>query len=552
MTVMKGSQAIMEILRREGVEYVFGIPGATEVLFMDALEDCPDIKYILGLHEVIAMGMAEGYSRISGKVGVVNLHTCAGVAAAMPLLFNAFLGEVPLVVTAGQQDSRLFMQEPALSGDLVGMAKRFSKWSTEVIYAEDIPLAMRRAFKIAAQPPAGPVFVSLPQNIMSNDLNFAYTSSVRSFTHVRPDSDAVKKAAELIGKAQKPTIILETGVVTHQAVPEAVKLAELIGARVYQPWMADVNFPTAHPLHMGDFDLFNPSIKEIIRSTDVLIVIAAQLFRPTVYSRESLLSDKTKIVQIDNNSWEMAKNYAVDAGILGHIKMSLAELNGALEKGMSPQAREAAEARAAEIAAEKEATTAALREKAEREKDQVPVSVPWLMQQLKDSLKPDTIVMDDCWSCSPTLRRTLDATEPTSYQRTRRGGSIGWGMSGALGAKLAAPDRPVVLLTGDGSAMWANQSLWTAAHYNIGVTYVICANASYTQVKLMKNMLLGEKAKGRTLGMELDEPRIDFCKMAQAMGVPGRKVERPEQLREAFDSAFESGKPNLIEVYLGK
>ncbi|MBA7692916.1 Benzoylformate decarboxylase [subsurface metagenome] len=166
MAVMTGSEAIMELFRQEGVEYVFGIPGATEVVFMDALEDHPEIKYILGLHEVVALGMAKGYSRISGKVGVVNLHTWAGLAASTPMLLNAYLGGVPLVVTAGQQDTRLLMQEPDLSGNLVSLASQFTKWSTEVSYAADIPLAIQRAFKVATQPPTGK-FLAICQRSLS-------------------------------------------------------------------------------------------------------------------------------------------------------------------------------------------------------------------------------------------------------------------------------------------------------------------------------------------------------------------------------------------------
>ena len=216
---------------------------------------------------------------------------------------------------------------------------------------------------------------------------------------------------------------------------------------------------------------------------------------------------------------------------------------------MSGGAREAAKSRAQEIAKEKERMTEAFLKKAQQERDNVPISVSRLMQELRDSLKPGTLVVDDCWSCSSTLRRSIDFREPKSFQRTC-GGSIGWGMSGSLGAKLASPNRPVVAVIGDGSAMWSIQSLWTAAHYDIPVTYVICANASYSQVKMMKTLMMGEKAKGRYLGMDLDQPRIDFRQLAQSMGVRGQKVERPEQLREALRSTLELGKPALVEVYV--
>ncbi|MBA7516781.1 Benzoylformate decarboxylase [subsurface metagenome] len=551
MTVITGKEAIMELFRQEGVEYVFGIPGATEVVFMDALEDHPEIKYILGLHEVVALGMAEGYSRISGKVGVVNLHTWAGLAASTPMLLNAHLGGVPLVVTAGQQDTRLLMQEPDLAGNLVGLASQFTKWSTEVSHAADIPVAMRRAFKVAAQSPTGPVFVSLPQNLLDQSLDFENLPTTPAFARLRPDQEAINRAVELLIKAQTPLMIVGRGITKDEALSEIVKLAELIGAPVYHQWMGEVNFPTSHPQYLGDLDVLSSSTREMLRSVDALVVAGAPLFRHPFYLPEPLLTTNTKIIQIDNDPWQIAKNFPVAAGLVGNIKMSLTQLNEALENRMPEPARQAAKTRAKDIAQEKETMAKAFLEEAWQEKDQVPISASRLMQELKGAVKPDTIVVDDCWSPSGTLRRSLDFDEPMSYQRAA-GGSIGWGVSGCLGAKLAAPDRPVVAVIGDGCAMWAIQSLWTAAHYNIPVTYLVCANASYEQVKIMKHLLMGEKAKGRYLGMELDEPRIDFCQLAQGMGIPGQKVEQPEELRKALKSALESDRPNLVEVYIAR
>jgi len=546
---MTGSEALMELFVNEGVQYIFGIPGATEVLFMDVLEDHPEITYILGLHEVVALGMAEGYARTSNQVAVVNLHTGAGVAAAMPMLFNARLNRAPLLVTAGQQDTRLLMQEPALAADLVGMARPLTKWSTEVLYAVDIPLAIQRAFKVAAHSPAGPVFVSLPQDVLDQNIDFEYSPRGPCLTRLRPDREAISRAVELLLTARTPAIIVESGIAKSGALAEAVELAELIGAPVYDPWMADVNFPVSHPQYLGDLNLTTPQTREMLKAVDVLIAVGVPLFRQPLYFSKPLLSTNTKVVQIHDDPWEIGKNFPIAAGIEGDIKMSLAELNDALRKGMPAKAREAAENRAQQIAKEKKEITEAFVEKARQEKDHVPIAPSRLMQELRDSLKLGTVIVDDCWSCSSILRRTIDFKEPQSFQRTR-GGSIGWGMPGSLGVKLACPERPVVAVVGDGSAMWSIQSLWTAAHYDIPVTFLICANASYSQVKLMKNLLMGEKAKGRYLGMDLNEPRIDFCQLAQAMGVHGQTVERPEQLREVLDSALGLGKPAVVEVLI--
>jgi benzoylformate decarboxylase len=549
MTLMTGSEALMRLLHHEGVEYVFGIPGATEVLFMDALEDHPEVRFILGLHEVVTVGTAEGYARTSGKVGVVNLHTAAGLAAAMPMIFNARLNRAPLLLIGGQQDSRLLMQEPALTGDLVSMARPVTKWSAEVSHAADIPLVIQRALRVASHPPAGPVFVSLPQNVLAQEVDFNYIPRGPLSTRLRPDPKALMEAAAQLLSAKRPAILVGIGVAQSDALAEAVALSELIGAPVFDPWMSEVNFPTSHPHYLGDLNLASAQTRDILKSFDVLAVIGVQLFSQPIYFTEPLLGTLTQVIQIDNDSWEVGKNFPVAAGMEGDIKASLAELCDSLRRTLSAEGREGARQRSEGIARERQKGSEAFLEKARQERERIPISVTRLMQELRESLQPGTRIVDDCWSCSPVLRRSIDFTEAKSYQRIRDG-SIGWGMPGALGVKLASPDRPVVAVVGDGSAMWSIQSLWTAARYQIPVTYVVCANASYCQVKVMKNFLMGEQAKSRYLGMDLDNPRIDLAGMAQAMGVYSQKVEDPGQLRGALRSALESGKPALVEVII--
>ena len=547
---MTGRQALVEIFRREGVEYIFGIPGATEVLFMDALEDCPDIKYVLGLHEVVVAGMAEGYTRASGKVGVLNLHTGTGLSAALPMLSNAYQGGVPLLITAGQQDTRLHAYEPALIGQLVRLARPFTKWATEIIHTEDIPTVFRRAFKVATHPPTGPVFVSLPQNVMESSLDYEYRKGAPSHTRLHPDPESIEVAADLLSRAQNPAIIVEDGVAKGEALAEVVEFAELLGARVYEWWMSDVNFPLDHALHGGDLNLGSLSTREILAKVDVLVAIGTELFSQPIYLEKPLLSPTTQIIHIDNNPWQIGKNFPVASGIEGDIKVAVADLTSALRKKMTARGQEAAKTRARTIGEEKRKADTAFADMALQEKDTLPISATRLMQEIKANLIPGTRVVDDCWSCSAVLRRTLGFSEAKSYFRARGGGSIGWGLPGALGVKLASPDRPVVCVSGDGSALWSIQSLWTAAHYNIPVTFVICANACYQQVRNMKALLMGEKAKGRYLGTKLFPPQNDFCKIAEGMGVPAQRVEKPEQLKVALQQAFSSDEPNLVEVYI--
>ena len=353
---------------------------------MDALEKRPDIKFILGLNEAIVVAMAEGYARIMGEAGVINLHTHTGLAAAMGMLDNANRGRVPLIVTAGQQQTDLLIQEPPLSGEMVRMAGPVTKWSTEVHNAADIPVTIQRAFKTALQPPAGPVFISLPYDVLNQSLDFEYTTDMQVYNQVRPEKAAIIKAAELLAKAKTPIIVVETGVTRNNALSEVVKLAELIGARVYQSWMSDVNFPVSHDQYLGDLHLMGPKGKQILQTADILVLVGSPL-----WGKMPLLAKNTRLVQIDDDPSEIGRNFPVACGMPGSIKASLTELTDALHMSMSKSEKEEALTRVKIIVREKEAITSALRKKADQERDNVPIAVSRLMQDLKDSLEPGNL-----------------------------------------------------------------------------------------------------------------------------------------------------------------
>jgi benzoylformate decarboxylase len=551
MARMTGKEALIELLRHEGVKYVFGIPGATEVLFMDALEKAPDIRYILSLHEVVCAGMAEGYSRASGKVGFLNLHTGPGVAAALPMLYNAQLGGVPLVVTSGQNDTRLLQYDPHLSGDIVGMAKIYTKWCTEIVYAEDIPTTLQRAFKMALQPPTGPVLVSIPQNVLGQDVDFQYKPNTVVYPRLRPDKAALDSALKILQEAKRPVLLVESGVERWGALEEVVRFAELTGSRVYQSWMSDVNFPVTHPQYLGDLDPTSPPARGVFKEMDVLIGVGCSLFAQGFFNPEPILPPNARIIQIDENPWEIGKNFPVDCGIQGDIKSVLAELNELMERGMPPKGREEARGRAKEIAQEKSTLEHQLKIQIENERNRVPISISRLMTEIREAMTPDTVIVDECWSSSGMLRQILDLTKSKTFFRSRKGGSIGWGLPGALGVKLGLPNKQVVAVVGDGGASWSIQSLWTAARYHIPVTFVITNNATYRQVKLVRKMVLGEyPLNEKHEGMELDEPVLNFSMLAQSMGVKGESVQDPGDLGRALRAAFHSDEPRLVEVFV--
>ena len=555
MTTTTGKQALAEILQREGVEYVFGIPGATEIQFMDALEGAPDIQYILGLQEIVCAGMAEGYARATGKPGFLNLHTASGLAAATPMLYNAELGGVPLVITAGQNDTRLLQYDPHLSGDILGIAKPHTKWCTELVHAADIPVVMQRAFKMAMQPPTGPVLVSLPQDVLTQTLHFEHAPNTVVYPRMRPDTAAVARAVEILAGAERPLIIVESGVARSDAVEEVVRLAEVIGARVYQNWMSDVNFPADHPQYLGDLEPVSWSAEALIKETDVLIGIGCSLFATAFFDPEAPSLAHAAIVHIDDDPWEIGKNFPTACGIQGDIKTVVAELATALEAALaakSAEARDRVSRRITSIADEKAAEVAALRAQWAKQHDATPISVSRLMSEVAAVITPDTVIVDDCWSSSATLRQMVAPSRPKSYFRSRKGGSIGWGLPGALGVKLGMPEKEVIAVVGDGSAAWSMQSLWTAARYKIPVTYVVTNNATYGQVKIVRKLVLGDyPLTEKHEGMELDQPVMDFSLLAKSLGVEGERVTAPDEIASALKRAVGSGEPRLVEVVTG-
>ncbi|MCE5253314.1 MAG: thiamine pyrophosphate-binding protein [Actinomycetia bacterium] len=550
MTKTMGKQALAELLREEGVEYVFGIPGATEIQFMDGLERCLDIRYMLGLHEVVCVGMAEGYARVTGKPGVLNLHTATGMAAASPLLYNARNGRVPLVVTCGQNDSRLLQRDPQLTGDIVGIGRIHAKWSEEIARARDIPTVIRRAFKLATQPPMGPVVVSIPQNLLQEELDFSPAGRASVCRAVRPDASGVEHAVELLITARAPVLIVESGVTRADALDEVVHLAELVGAPVYQPWMADVNFPVTHPQYLGDLDPSGSRAAEVLSQADLLIGIGCPLFAEGFVNAACPVPPATKIIHIDDDPWEIGKNLPTECGLQGDIKATVRQISSALETALASDARERAAQRAAKIRAQKAAMEAAWQAETATGYDASPISIGRLMAELRNIVNDRTVIVDECWSASAALRATLPLERPLSYLRARGGGSIGEGLPVALGVKLGRPDKQVVAVVGDGSAAWSMQTLWTAAHYRIPVTYVIMNNGTYRQVKIVRRAVLGVQGPldEKHVGMDIDEPVIDFSGLARSLGVEGRRVSDPDQVGDALRSAIASEQPRVVEV----
>ena len=551
MSNISGCRAFLNILQQEGVQYIFGNPGSTELPLMDALMGQKEIGYFLALHEGVAISMADGYAIASGKLAAVNVHTTPGIGNSMGMLYNAYKANAPLLVTAGQHDQSFLLAEPILFSDLPDVPKPFVKWSYEIRRLADLPLAVHRGAKVAASPPMGPVFLSLPVDVLKAEGEVDLGGPTRIDLQLRPSIAAVEAAAEMLAKAKNPVIIAGDAVARGDAHAELARVAELLGGPVYQQTVSGTcNFPASHPLSLGTLPRLQKVTRAALRDADVLFAVGSDLMTMSLPSELDPLPPGLSIIHLHLDPWELGKNYPAKIAILSDPKVTLPELEKALVERMSPTQRQEARLRLDKIRQKKERDLSALKEKAKEEMGRTPITSLAFIETICSSLPANAVVVDETISSGRALRTLFRGDDPKSYFGMR-GGGIGWGLPAALGVKVALEDRPVVALIGDGSAMYSYQGLWTAAHYGLAVTFVICNNTGYRILKERTHALAGFSAKtGSYLGMDLERPGIDFVGLARALGVPGERCEKIQEVKAALARAMDHRGPVLIDVQL--
>ena len=549
---MTGRRALIETLRAEGMKYIFGNPGTSESPIMDALEGYPDIRYLLATQEGVAMGMADAYARASGAPSFVNLHIETGLANGISLLHNANAGGTPLVLTAGNKDTRELAHGRS---DLSEMARQFTKWSVEVTDPEAVPIVLQRAFNEAKTPPTGPVFVSFAANALDGEADVDIVPSARGYHRGAPDDRAVEEAVRLLTEAENPVMLVGDRVSQSGATAAAVRVAELLGARVYAPSYSEMNFPTSHPQFVDKVRLGYRGTADLLSEADVVLAVGALASGYYMLSEPTLryLGPQTRLVHVDQDASGVGSTQRTDVGIVADPRTALQAITHALESSMSGSAREAAKSRAVAAAEAKEAARSDWERHLRARWDAEPMSAERMMTEIATALPPGTIVVDDAVTSSAALYSSISFDEPGSVYGGR-GGALGWGMGGAMGVKLAHPDRPVVAVVGDGSAMMTVQGLWTAAVENIPVVYVICNNGAYRVLKVnmdyYKSHVLEDDARpSEYIGMDFPIP-FNMAGMAEAIGVYARRITDPSNVGPALEEALALNRPALLDVVI--
>jgi benzoylformate decarboxylase len=495
--VRSGADAFVEALQACGTEVVFGNPGSTELAFLDAVGRS-NLDYVTCLHEGVAVGAADGYARVGRRVGVVQLHTVAGVGNAAGMLANGLAGRTPIVAFVGSPARADAWAEPVLGGDVTAVAAPVSKWVWELRTAGEISAVVARAFKVALTPPFGPVVLVGATDVMAApcDAPPVEASLVRP---PGPDVEAIREAAEVLGSARSPAIVVGDGA----AGAEVEDVAGLLGAPVYSAATeAVVTGASGLPL----FDTAGAAA--LLAPHDAILAVGTAFLRLAAPSSHPLLAPGTRVVHVGSDPWELAKNHPALA-ILADERTAMLEL-AELLAGRTPARQQP----------EREAPTPA----------GPGLTADGALEELAAVLPEDAIVVDESVSAIPALERRIPLRRGGWFRS--RGGALGPGMAMPVGAAVAAPGRTVVAIVGDGSAMYTPQALWTVANKGLRVVVVVLDNGGYG-----------------ILGHPFGEPAIDFGALAQALGVPARRATTRPEAAEAFSSAF-ADPPSLVHVVL--
>lgn len=548
---MFGRQVFMESLARHGVRRIFGNPGTTESPLLDSLADYPDIEYTVALHEGVALGAATFYAHAARTTGVVNLHVAPGLGNAIGMLYCALKANTPLIVTAGQQDTRSRLRAPVLGHDLVAMARPVTRWAVQAESADEMADLMRRAFRVANAGQGGPVFIALPINVMEQETRNEALAPSHHQRDALPAPDAIGEVADLLAGANAPVIVAGDDVARMGATAALMKLAERCGAPVWSEGIRGLaSVPGSHPNAAGQLPVDHAAIARSLQGADLVLMVGGPFFEEVWYAQGSAIPDGARVVQLERTADTLAFNHRLDAGAHGDLAVALAALDDNLAARRDAPSRRRANARNIALAEEKATASANHAARVERARIRRPLAMPVVTAILAEALPDDVVVVDETITAATDLARSFGFDDPERYF-SGRGGGIGQGLPGAVGVQLARPDACVVCISGDGSAMYSITALWTAAHHQLPIVFVILANNEYRILKHNLDSYRQRFATGSNQPyshMDLGAPALGFVEMATGMGVHGVRVSEPEALEQAIREAVAARTPRLIEV----
>ena len=546
-----GRDAFLRVLTDEGVSKMFGNPGTTELPIMHALSSAPQMGYVLGLQEAVVICMADGYARASGKLVSCNVHVAPGLGNAIGSIYTSQMSGTPMIVTAGQQEQGHGLTEPLLYAPLVPMAQPVVKWATEVNRIEDLPRILRRAAKVATTAPTGPVFISLPGDILNNAAAIDLGEATRVDTAVRPSDAALEALARRLLSAKKPVILAGHEIATADAFAEAAALAETLGVPVLQQTVAwGAHFPSEHPCYLGALNRDQKYVRSVLSAYDLMFCVGADLLKMSVWSETEPLPETTAVAMLGQRDWEMGKNFPAEIALRADVKETLKALVPLLKKLGGEALEKRAKASMADLASRNwSAQRSARKAKVASPAAGKALPAEWVMMRMTEKMPADAILVEEGLTSTTTLFHYFPFRDRNSFFGNVSGG-IGWGIAAAVGVQVAEPKRRVFAVIGDGSAMYSITALWSAANQKLPIVFVIANNAGY---QILKNRLKLFHGNDTPIGMDFNDPPMDIAGIARGFGVPAERVDTAAGFEAAIDSALaRTDGPSLIEVMIAR
>ncbi|MEU8345151.1 benzoylformate decarboxylase [Spirillospora sp. NPDC048832] len=510
--------AVFDYCRRVGMTTVFGNPGSTELRM---LRDFPaDFEYVLGLQEIVAVGAAAGHAIGTGNAALVNLHSAGGVGNALGAVFTAHRDRVPLVIIAGQQTRAMLPTRPFLGADEPEQFPRpYVKWSRQPARAEDVPAALAEAYRTAMTHPRGPVFLSVPEDDWDRPAEPVPHREIRG--GFAADPAALAEVAEALDGAERPAVIVGSGVEDEDALPLVVDLAERTGAPVWiSPLSGRSGFPEDHALFRGFLPPVRDQLARRLAEYDVVLVLGAPVFNYHVHSEGPFLPEGTRLFHFDCDADQLAWA-PVGVGVLTTLR---AGITGLLER-VAKADRPAPEPRP----------------RLAKPRASDPMDAALVIETLRERLPEDAVIVEECPSHRDMFHARLPVTRPGGFY-TMGSGSLGWSLPMAVGRALAGSGERIVCVLGDGAIMYSVQALWTAAQHRLPMTVIVLNNGGYGAVR----------ALGRRIGIEdivgADVTGIDFTAVARGHGCAGRAVTSAADLDAAMAEALGHDGPFLLDV----
>jgi acetolactate synthase I/II/III large subunit len=538
--MITGGRALVDCLRREGIQHVFGIPGTQNLGVIDALRDAPDLRFILTRHEQGAAFMAYGFARACGRPGVVTVTEGPGVTNMVTGVAAAYKGFVPMITITGNQEDEIRERDTSQEIDQTSFLRPITKWAYAIPTAHKVQEAMRKAFRVALADPLGPAHVEASRNVWIGETEAEPWEPETYRPMRRPDCNATQldEVLRLLEQAERPVFVLGGGVIYEDATDAVVRLAEQTGIPVAALQYVTDAFPTVHPLALGALGRNGWTMaNRLVPQADLVIAIGARFDLLSTNFKYGVISPASKIVHHAPVPSQVGVVYPVAASLTGS---TVSFVEGLLERAKRGGRRwEWADLKKARAEWEVE-------RKVDVRADVEPILPPFVAHIIRKVLPSNGLIVMDAGQSAKHMRLQFDAYEPRTFMYMDEWGSVGGGFPTGLGAKLARPDRPVVCVEGDMGMMCNIGEFETAVRENIPVVCVVFNDQGLGNERAFQRELYGN----RLYAVDYQNP--DFGALARVFGAYGEQVSHPADLEPAIRRALDSGKPALVDVAVDK